>query len=100
MGGLSASRSLGVCICWRHERAATVVSFILSGRRRGVRLAEQQQLLLTGRLLHSTMRLNGMTLIGRLTMGKGREQTNGERCVVIKSFESRPILGTVMQDIT
>mgnify|MGYP007134185487 CR=1 FL=1 len=93
MGGLSASRSRGVCICWRHERAATVVSFILSGRRLGVRLVEQQQPLLTRRRLHSTMRLNGMALIGRLMMGKGREQTEWGACVVIKSFESRQFLG-------
>lgn len=100
MGGLSASRSRGVCICWRHERAATVVSFILSGRRLGVRLAKQQQPLLTGRLLHSTTRLNGMTLVGRLIMGKGREQTEWGACMVIKSFESRQFLGTEMQGIT
>lgn len=103
MGGLSASRSCSVCICWRHERAATVVSFILSGRRLGVRLAEQQQPLLMGRLLHSTTRLNGngMTLVGRLMMGKGRgEQTEWGACMVIKSFESRQFLGTEMQGIT
>lgn len=100
MGGLSAPRSRGVCICWRRERAATVVSFILSGRRLGVRLAEQQQPLLTGRLLHSTTRLNGMTLVGRLMMGKGRKQTEWGVCMVIKSFKSRQFLGTEMQGIT